>query len=278
MAKKKIPLPVKAPDVQQLVHALPDKIIHDVAAKLPVAVVKAIQTIPNGTSAQDYNGCIAWSGRRWAWEFLRRNLEFQLLCEVARINDTEDDIGRAIAAQFGLRRFKSWFSMYEEESMPRFVNRITSYPKIITFGERNLQNPNCTWTFEKKVKSSEVLVRFDIAPMLLAPKTVLQAQLASAERQLIKYLEAYPRSPGLTESKKPKTKKSLKAAQLCKYLRAYDMWVCGATTDKICVAIRGESRDRHNTAKRAKSGSELRNAAIQWVDEDYLLLAELEIE
>src|SRR5690349_7467525 len=60
-------------------------------------------TRPNGLIADKYRRLEAASARRLAWEFLRRNSQFQTNCRRAGANKERQ---RRVAADFGLKPFK----------------------------------------------------------------------------------------------------------------------------------------------------------------------------
>jgi hypothetical protein len=49
--------------------------------------------LPDGSNDSDYEGCKDWDYRRWAWEYLRRNLDFrEACCEASKIKDKSERI------------------------------------------------------------------------------------------------------------------------------------------------------------------------------------------
>src|SRR5437868_824394 len=70
---------------------------------------------PTGEKLSAYRNHEKWSNPRWAWEFLRRNLEFQLECE--KCNALEDKARikqeRRTAKMFHLKKFKHWEDSYQ---------------------------------------------------------------------------------------------------------------------------------------------------------------------
>ena len=81
---------------------------------------------PDGTDTDRYKGSMKWSYRRWAWEFLRRNEEFEMVCRQADANGSDEEKAR-IASEFGLRSYKSYAEPYVGKSgRPRFTNGLVT--------------------------------------------------------------------------------------------------------------------------------------------------------
>ncbi len=57
---------------------------------------------PIGREKNEYSGHEQWTFQRWAWEFLRRNSDFQAACKQAAGNPVDE---QAVAEQFGLKKF-----------------------------------------------------------------------------------------------------------------------------------------------------------------------------
>lgn len=75
---------------------------------------------PTGLNIRDYPGGKVWSKRRWAWEFLRRNPDFQKLChEVDDGQISLKEIQPKLAESFGLLKFKHYRDNYQP-SRPSF--------------------------------------------------------------------------------------------------------------------------------------------------------------
>ncbi|CAN7321771.1 DUF6499 domain-containing protein [Variovorax paradoxus] len=90
---------------------------------------------PNGKSLEQYKGTDTWSRKRWAWEFLRRNVDFLKHCKALTKNAPEALSEEDIARQFGLKRFKSAAEPYSKKGkfkQPRFVaESVPSYSRLL---------------------------------------------------------------------------------------------------------------------------------------------------
>ena len=90
---------------------------------------------PNGKSLEQYKGADTWSRKRWAWEFLRRNVDFLERCKALKKNVPEALSEEDVASQFGLKRFKSAAEPYSKKGefqKPRFVaESVPSYSRLL---------------------------------------------------------------------------------------------------------------------------------------------------
>ncbi|BEP53042.1 hypothetical protein GmRootV118_02860 [Variovorax sp. V118] len=90
---------------------------------------------PNGKNLEQYKGAGTWSRKRWAWEFLRRNVDFLERCKELKKNVPGALPAEDVARQFGLKRFKSAaepFWKKGEFQKPRFVaESVPSYSRLV---------------------------------------------------------------------------------------------------------------------------------------------------
>ncbi len=231
--------------------------------------------LPDGTKEQDYEACLRWKARRWAWEFLKRNEKFRAACEEVRAVEGAAEVAAAenVAGTFGLKEFKYWASTYKSQK-PKFVGFVTSYPSLKKFTERNSEQSHGIVRVRIPTNSTNVLIKFDLLPVNLASDTALKAQIKSAAKQLKKYESALQAisSPGQQK------KQAQDSHQLIRYLRAFDLSLSGHDDSSICVILNGKSRDRGSRESERKAGEELRSSAEKWVQTDYLLLPILKIK
>lgn len=146
-----------------------------------VAAGPASWVPPSGHDIAGYSGWESWSRRRWAWEFLRRNSQFQEACRERR-----DDL-LTIAADYRLREFKDYREDYRMNARPKFGG-VRSFPSEAEFVERNRTGVDPA-AFETRTDlfPSEVLIRFQIAPLLGAEKTGIDAQFELARKRLARF-------------------------------------------------------------------------------------------
>lgn len=75
---------------------------------------------PSGLKSSYYSRCANWSNRRWAWEFLRRNLAFQEFChQVTSQQSQAHDAKEICLTKFGLLNFKDYRERYTP-NRPKF--------------------------------------------------------------------------------------------------------------------------------------------------------------
>ena len=75
---------------------------------------------PNGMNRKDYPDYEEWSYRRWAWEFLRRNRDFQKACAELDTTPMPPDLfeiaSRWVAERFHLRTYFHYRTPYGKDS------------------------------------------------------------------------------------------------------------------------------------------------------------------
>jgi hypothetical protein len=130
--------------------------------------------------------------RRWAWEFLRRNDAFIAACdEIAALPGESDRKAaqRAVAAKFGLNRFKPYTQEYADDKPPKFtVSGIYVYAN--TSQDEPKEVPLTA------LKKGEVVVQFNLMPSvederaMLAQLKQARVELRAMRRKLMKVLPA----------------------------------------------------------------------------------------
>ncbi len=152
-----------------------------------------------------------WTKEQWAWEFLRRNPEFQRQCEAFR-NFPEARFKRyrqrKTAFSYGLMKFKDYIENFDVGANPKF-----SSSKISFFSTGNSKGYASPLTIS--LRPAETLIRFNIEVMSKSNKS-LGAQLKDAKKQLEKTLHSYLKKTQRT------TKVTKGKAPLIECLRAYD--------------------------------------------------------
>lgn len=254
------------PDAQPLDGV--EKIARKKPMKLPAALPWSTEreTLPNGEKEEDYPRWRTWGPRKWAWEFLRRNPNFQNRCELVSAVITEENLtlAAAIAVEFGLKAFKPWYSRYTLEDPAKFTTAVTSWPPIEKFRtdfDTKERRPRSV-----SRSSTEVLIRFDVLPMLYAPDKSLKAQLASAALQLQRYIAAVQRA-GTADGERIKR---YEPHVLITQLRAYDMHKAKLTHVEISECLRPDSKNLSTGKKRSDDGSVYVKAAIELIEKNYL--------
>lgn len=123
-----------------------------------------------------------WSPRRWAWEFLKRNLEFIELCDDARhlTGDAKAVAEFSIAKKFQLKKFKDYTENYSPKN-PIFLS--TSIYKWKGGSEK--RKPDKT-TIRVKLLPGQVVIRFQVDATLNNSRAI-KVQLESAKIHLERY-------------------------------------------------------------------------------------------
>lgn len=137
--------------------------------------------LPDGTNIDDYAGWEAWDYRRWAWEYLRRNVSFRDACaRVSVIKDKNERLMRKaeIAQKFMLKRYRHCDAPCEKR-MPAF-RAISPSPVPQSRGE-------VEWS--TTLRHDQVAIVFNLRPALYSRSAIAEL-LASAKRSLEKNLES----------------------------------------------------------------------------------------
>lgn len=227
-------------------------------------------TPPRGDNpyAAQYLGWSAWTPGRWAWEFLRRNDEFQKACQ-------RDDLNKAqreqIAEKFHLVRFKDYRESYDNER-PLFARSIKLFPRRSAFKKRLEQDAAGAAPAPIKVyapRDNEVVITFRLEPGADVGTKVLTAQLAQARSRLEQYLAMLRkvRSHGSGSQ-------NLDPTELFQYLRTLDLLRAGVSNSEIVSKVEGMSRDAGFRDRAVvKRGSELKTRAKKLASRGYLKLS-----
>ena len=137
---------------------------------------------PDGEDLTRYKRCEKWTYRRWAWEFLRRNSEFQKACKLAKTDEQRQEV----AAQFGLKKFKSFREAYGHPP----ASRPTFTLGLITSRKHLSDEGGAPQKVRTSLHPGEVMIRFDLSKALTDTQ-VLEKQLRMASVRLKRLLAAY---------------------------------------------------------------------------------------
>ncbi|HDR9097060.1 TPA: hypothetical protein QDB15_002626 [Burkholderia vietnamiensis] len=137
--------------------------------------------LPDGSNDSDYEGCKDWDYRRWAWEYLRRNLDFrEACCEASKIKDKSERIAlkAKIAREFMLRRY--WHCDRPcKDGKPPVFRAVMRSPLPQALGEAE-------WSVN--LNHDQVAIVFNLRPALHS-RSAIKALLGNAERILKQRLE-----------------------------------------------------------------------------------------
>lgn len=192
-----------------------------------------------------YASAATWPKKKWAWEFLRRNPEFQRRCKQV---DADPKLADEVAQQFGLKQFKHAKEPFRGSSysQPRFSAALVRW--------RTRHSEADPAVHQRRMEVGELLVLFDLRSCLAKP-AALGAQLRAAEkvayRELTKFADA-------TGGSLPKQERVTSVDDWLHYLRILDALhagrshsdvamlvypgACGPTTDRLFRASYIKSR------------------------------------
>ena len=191
--------------------------------KAPAKPVATAFSFPDGMNIADYPGYATWTKAAWAWQFLRRNKEFQERCDWIR-NKPDVPLVRErkinAAHAFSLKKYKDYIEDFDsgETPHPKFSSKsVSSWSNIDKLQYESVRLPS-------RLRPGQVLLRFDLDAMGKTKKS-LQAQIDDAKKSLSALLAKRLKVTNSTP-KNPKPK-----APFIEVLRAYDAEQFKRTTD-----------------------------------------------
>lgn len=228
---------------------------------------------PTGVSLSDYPNWKAWSHRRWAWEFLRRNQKFQTDCKDA------EAAGRAemdrTAYEFGLKRFKDFRESYSSGVRVSLLDSVRSLPHREEFA-RCLRD-SVPIALETWLRPGEVAIKFRLLPTRDAKTTVLKAQLAEAKKTLESFAELLRAQRETRGRGKGLSVHELSPDELIKELMTLDVFArennAAATSRAVAATRRGQDSLRGETDPKRNSdaGTDVLSRAQARAEWGYLL-------
>ena len=180
-------------------------------------------TIPDGRNEAIYSRLGNENYRRFAWEFLRRNLRFQGDCMAVEAGREKSE---DIAMKWGLKRFKDY---RESHSKPRNVVFDASR---VRFYSRDFKE---TRRIKLRLAPGEVAVVFDLND-LKKYRQAFDAKLIYAALGLKRRLKLL-----LEEGGKPKRIKLL-SNNLSRYLRVFDLRKSGMKPSEIRDLVHADTK------------------------------------
>lgn len=211
-----------------------------------------------------YAGWETWKNHRWAWEFLRRDVEFVEACN--RVADGKDD-AKAVAKRFHLRRLKRYDELYETADTtnpkvkPAFI--LSSVPGIqVPVNESELKEARQRIR-RLTLDIGQVVVRFDLSVATEYPKR-LDGQIASVTKALDKQLKRLQSATGVGDKK---SRNRPTGGDLLNWLKALDMQKIDCTDEQRGDAFFGNASNATDSYKHILSN------ARRYAKEDFLKLA-----
>jgi hypothetical protein len=185
----------------------------------------------------EYEGARRWSYRRWAWEFLRRNAEYQAACTSAsRVKGADHS---AEGAKFGRSDLRPFWLEYH----------LIDDGRSLWLAESVEMVGNVGWSIDesiKPLKNGHVAIIFDLTQTATAGTAALASMRARADELLRHALAEFARWTKEIEAR-PKQFKPITRALLEKYLRLYDaIEIFGAPQVAIIETLYPQYWDRQN--------------------------------
>lgn len=198
-----------------------------------------------------------WTNKRWAWEFLLRNPDFQKACDGLDEGATPQK-KRAIARKFGLAKFKHYDEPYEsgdgESTEPMFISKAVS-------PIRPQRQGNGRWIRPITIRPGQLAVRFDLR-LALADNRILDAQIATARKILERQLDRWRNAEEIV----PKNGRQRPMPRLLLQLKILDTRTQAGTLAEQAALIWGPGAP-------AKRLTDSLDDAMNVATTDYLLLA-----
>lgn len=213
---------------------------------------------PNWQDKSSYPDHKDWSFSNWAWEFLRRNEDFQRQCISAENASAAKQL--QVAKQFGLQDLKDFREDFFTSNVPEWLSVL---PGVLSRATKKGGKLG-----ERSIPHGQVVMSFDLAQMLNNRPT-LDAQVYNAGFYLNECLKEYAALQG----KSPRSPRPQKA-KLFKYLRVYDAANYAGVSDNALIAAElypGQVGVANNYSGEGKIAHH-RAAALKMVDSGYLEL------
>lgn len=180
---------------------------------------------PNWKEKKDYPEAESASGNQWAWEFLRRNRQFQIRCEAVETSKVREKKAQKLANEFGLKEFKDFRESFSEGSKPEFrFDDAKSYINRNTKKKQVLKGP-------LTLLPGRFLVVFDIGAEL-EYEHALEYQMARVFTRMAAEFESMAAAAG----KKSKVRR-LRGEHYATYLRVLDARECGVKYADIAAHL-----------------------------------------
>ena len=218
---------------------------------------------PTGLELDRYKGHENWSYRRWAWEFLRRDVDFIKACEAV---DRKEREVIAVAAEFHLSQFKHYKKGFKSKSevAPKFSARTIQSIKNI----EGVDPENRTIAIRTRLQPGQVLLIFNINHECIVHGSI-KAQLRVAKKVLNDSFSAYTRNQnrGAKKENRPQMK------NLVDLLRNLDAEASHETLIQGMERLHPEKFASLESEEKSKEAWKLMRTARKYAKEVYLSLA-----
>ena len=177
---------------------------------------------PDGKSISQYGRYKTWTYKRWAWEFLCRNIKFREACDRAAESES---LKSKVAKDFGLVKFKNYKDVQTKSNVfPIFKDSaIQTFPNL---GKEKLKKL-------VSIYSGQVFIRFKLKTNVDSIAAI-DAQLERARKYLYKLHTQYSQIEGvLAATVNPAI--STDSISLVQYLQILDLKAYGIDSAKEIV-------------------------------------------
>lgn len=102
-----------------------------------------------------YAKCKKWSPKKWAWEFLRRNEEFQKDCDACDTEEKENEI----AEKYGIKKYKNYSEQHKVDGV--YTSFIVGRPMFYPYKKENEKDG-----IDKKrifLREGQLLIKCDLS-------------------------------------------------------------------------------------------------------------------
>lgn len=175
---------------------------------------------PDWHDEATYPDYTKWSYSNWAWEFLRRNEQFQQCCYALEAGSLDEQL--TVAKRFGLQEFKHFREHFHVGRVPEWLSVLPGILVRATDKDKTLK--------ERSIPQGQVVMTFDLDEMLKNRPT-LDAQAYNAGYYLNSCLKEYAALKG----KKPRSPRP-QIAKLFAYLRVLDAVTYAGVDDNDVIA------------------------------------------
>jgi hypothetical protein len=228
---------------------------------------------PVWTKPSSYLGVCDWSYRQWAWEFLRRNEEFEEATRRGRVRLPK--VKAAIAAKFGRVSYKPYDEEYtRSDDDGRHWLPETVLTKLAWHDDVSEARPFAD------LRLGQVALVFDLSQTLRGGVTALNSLLDHARELLLNELEVYGQN--FKEREVPRVRR-IPRSSLFRLLRLHDAVVHSHASEELVLK---ELYRSHFRTYESATASELLRAsktmkrelrkAKMYVGGDYLALVPLD--
>jgi len=183
---------------------------------------------PDGKSLSQYGKYKTWTYRRWAWEFLCRNIKFKEACD--SVAEASDELQSKVAIEYGLVKFKHYANVQTKSNV---------FPTFNDGAIQTIPNPS-NEKLEKLVRifPGQVFIRFKLKTEVDAIAAI-EAQLERARHRLYKLHAEYNQVDGV-HAAKSNQKIVTDPLSLVQYLRILDLKANGIdSTNQIASFLYG---------------------------------------